>query len=244
LQKLQINNLKYIIPTHIHLDHAGGVGKLAQMYPESMIVLNPQGVKHMVDPSRLIRSTKMAFGDDFEMTHGAILPVPEPRVIIAQDGDLFTVGDRQLKIIHTPGHAPHHNAILDIKTNGLFCGEALGLIYSPGAPPLPAAAPPGFEVELYYTNMEKLKQLHPKLLFYSHGSVGHDPDSLISIALANSKSIGELILKAMKEGQTEDTIIPLVGKYIQDQFNTTLDEYELASNVKGYIHYFTRNSKN
>jgi glyoxylase-like metal-dependent hydrolase (beta-lactamase superfamily II) len=244
LQTLHIDTLKYIIPTHIHLDHAGGVGKLSQLYPEPEIVLNPHGVNHMVDPSRLIRSTKMAFGDDFETKQGAILPVPESRVRIAQDGDLLSVGDRQLQIIHTPGHAPHHNAIFDTRTKGLFCGEALGLIYSPGAPPLPAVAPPSFDFEFYLTNMDKLRKLQPALLFYSHGGVGYNPESLISAALNNSKTIGELILKALNEGKTEETILPLVGSYIWEHFNTKLDDYELASNVKGYIHYFTRNSNN
>ena len=79
LQALQITSLKYIIPTHIHLDHAGGTGKLAQMFPDAEIVLNPQGVKHMVDPSRLIRSTKMAFGDDFETVANAAGGMPSAR---------------------------------------------------------------------------------------------------------------------------------------------------------------------
>ena len=131
LADLALNNPGYIIPTHIHLDHAGGLGRMLQLFPQSMGVVNSRAVEHVVDPSRLIRSTKMAFGDDFETVYGKILPVPQSRLRIVADNDSIVVGSRELLFIHTPGHAPHHIAIFDTKTKGLFCGEALGLIYSP-----------------------------------------------------------------------------------------------------------------
>lgn len=116
MKQLGMKPLAYIIPTHIHLDHAGAIGSLAQLFPHAKVVLHPLGAKHAVNPSRLIESTKMAFGDDFEDVYGPIIPI---------DG-------RELHIIYAPGHATHHIAIFDQKTRGLFCGEALGLP-KPGA---------------------------------------------------------------------------------------------------------------
>jgi glyoxylase-like metal-dependent hydrolase (beta-lactamase superfamily II) len=239
-EQLDIKKPEYIIPTHIHLDHAGSLGKLAQVFPKTKIVLNRQGAKHMVEPSRLIKSTRMAFGDDFESVYGSILPVPESRLKLVRDGDKLKFGRRQLLIIHTPGHAAHHIAIFDTKTRGLFCGESLGLIYSPGYPPLPAVAPPSFDLELYLKDMAKLKALKPRLLFYSHGTVADGPEKLIDKAIESTKLVGDLILKDLKAGRGDETIAGRVGDYLTEHFKAALDEYELQSNVNGYIHYFRK----
>lgn len=238
--ELGITKPEYIIPTHIHLDHAGALGKLAQVFPDAWIVLNSEGAKHMVEPSRLIKSTKMAFGDDFEKTYGPLLPVPESRLRLVKDGDRLKLGGRELLIIHTPGHAAHHIAIFDTKTRGLFCGESLGLIYSPGYPPLPAVAPPSFDLELYLRDMKNLKALKPRLLFYSHGTAADEPEKLIDTAIKNSKLVGDIIFKDLKAGRSDEAIIGRVGDYLTERFKATLDEYELQSNVKGYIHYFRK----
>ena len=239
LKDLGLTSLEYIIPTHVHLDHAGALGKLAQLFPQAKVVVNPQGARHIIDPSRLIQSTRMAFGEGFETAYGTILPVPEPQVKIVQDEERLSVDSRQLMIIHTPGHAPHHIAIFDTKIKGLFCGEALGLIFSAGSPPLPAAAVPSFDAEIYLSNMERLRELQPKLLFYSHGGIGNDPDRLISSAIENTKIVGDAILSALKT-ETEEAVIRNVGDYVWDRFGARLEEFQLAANVRGFIHYFKK----
>jgi len=238
--ELGLSNPAYIIPTHIHLDHAGGVGRLAQVFPGTKIVVNRQGARHIIEPSRLIESTRMAFGDDFESTYGPILPVPESQLKVVEDGERLGLGSRELVIIYTPGHAPHHMSIFDTKTKGLFCGEALGLIYGPGYPPLPAVAPPSFDMELYLDDMQRLKALKPRLLFYSHGSVAREPERLISAAMENTRLVGDFILKDLKAGESDEAVISRVADYLRDHFGVTLDEYELLSNVTGYIYYFRK----
>jgi glyoxylase-like metal-dependent hydrolase (beta-lactamase superfamily II) len=239
-RELGILSPKYIIPTHIHLDHAGGVGRLAEIFPDTKIVVNRQGARHTVDPSKLIASTRMAFGDDFESIYGPILPVPEERLKIVADGDRLTVGGHELLIVHTPGHAGHHISIFDSQTKGLFAGEALGLIYSPGYPPLPAVAPPSFDMELYLKDMENLRALKPRLIFYSHGTVADEPERLIDTVIENTRLVGDFILGHLRAGESEEAIVGSVGDYLRNRFNASLDEYELMSNVKGYIHYFRK----
>ncbi len=142
MKQLGITDLAYIIPTHIHIDHAGAIGSLARLFPRAKVLLHPMGAKHAKDPTRLIESTKMAFGDDFEDLYGPILPVPESQVETPDDGATISFDGRELQVIYAPGHAPHHIAIFDRKTKGLFSGEALGLPL-PGAESsaLPVAAP-------------------------------------------------------------------------------------------------------
>jgi glyoxylase-like metal-dependent hydrolase (beta-lactamase superfamily II) len=240
LKQLGIDNPEYIIPTHIHLDHGGAVGKLAEMYPQTIIVINAHGVKHVVDPSRLIKSTRMAFGDDFESSYGQILPVPEHRIRIVQDREKLPLGSRQLEIIFTPGHASHHISIMDSKTGGLFCGEALGLFFDKATEPLPAGAAPSFDLELSKKDRELLAALHPKILFYSHIGIGHHPELQIAQITTSAQKVSDLILNALKAGKGEDAIVKEMGDFYRNNYKADLDDYDLATSIKGHIFYFNK----
>jgi glyoxylase-like metal-dependent hydrolase (beta-lactamase superfamily II) len=240
IQRLGYNpdNLAYIIPTHIHIDHAGGVGAAAQKLPRTKIVIHPSGVRHMVSPERLIASTKMAFGDDFADTYGAILPVPEDQVLAPLDGQRLILENRELRVIYAPGHAPHHITILDSVTGGLFCGEALGIPHGDNQPPMPAAAPPAFDLELYLQTMDMLEKLTPNMLFYSHNGVGREVAELIAQARENSKAYGRIIQEAMKAGETQEQIGQRLVDYVKSQTNLTAYNPGLA--LMGYFLYFQR----
>jgi glyoxylase-like metal-dependent hydrolase (beta-lactamase superfamily II) len=242
MKQLGMKDLAYIIPTHIHVDHAGGAGKLAQLYPRAKVLVHPAGLKHVVDPSRLIESTKTVFGADFEAGFGPIFPVPESQIKAVEDGEIITVDGRKLQIIYAPGHAPHHIAIFDRSVNGIFCGEALGL---PGGVDnrivLPAVAPPSFDQEIYIETMEKLRKLNARILFCSHGGVvGHDTDRLITQAEEFTRITGEIILKALKEGGTNEEINRRVKERVNSRFGMDLTEMDLALTIGGYEVYYKK----
>ena len=242
MKKLGMKDLAYIIPTHIHVDHAGGAGKLAQLFPEAKVLVHPAGLKHAVDPSKLIESTKTVFGPDFEAGFGPILPVPESQIKSVADGEIIKVGGRELQIIYAPGHAPHHIAIFDRSVKGIFCGEALGLPGEGGKhPPLPAVAPPSFDQEIYIETMEKLRKLNARVLFYAHGGVmGHDADRLIMQAEEFTRIFGEIVLKALKEDGTNEEINRRVKERANIRFGTDLTEMDLALTIGGYEVYYKK----
>jgi len=242
MKKLGMKDLTYIIPTHIHVDHAGGAGKLAQLYPGAKVLVHPAGVKHAVDPSKLIQSTKTVFGEDFEAGFGPILPVPESQIKAVEDGEIIKVGTRELQIIYAPGHAPHHMVVFDRSVKGIFCGEALGL---PGGEGnrilLPAVAPPSFDQEIYLETMEKLRKLGARILFYSHGGVvGHDADRLITQAEESTRILGDIILKALKEGGTTEDVNRRVQESASRHFAMTLTDMDLALTIGGYEVYYKK----
>jgi glyoxylase-like metal-dependent hydrolase (beta-lactamase superfamily II) len=238
---LGMDDLGYIIPTHVHVDHAGGTGALAQLFPQAKVLVHPAGLKHAVDPSRLIESTKMVFGPDFEDLLGTIVPVPESQIEVPEDGEVILINGRELQIIYAPGHAPHHMAIFDRSVEGIFCGEALGL---PGQGdkllPLPVVAPPSFDQELYLETMEMLRELGARMLFYSHGGVGREPDTLISMAAESTRVFSDIILKALKEGEATEAISRRIGEYVTSSFGLKLDDMDLAMMVGGYALYFNK----
>ena len=242
MKQLGMEDLAYIIPTHIHMDHAGGIGTLAGLFPGAKVLVHPRGVKHAVDPSRLINSTKMVFGDDFELRFGPIAPVQESQILAPEDGERISINGRELQIIYAPGHAPHHMVIFDHSLKGLFCGEALGFP-SQGAEIflLPAVAPPSFDQDLYLETIERLRQLETQMLFYSHGGVELEPDRLISMIAENTRTFGDIVLAGLKEGQAQEAISRRIGDHFISQYGLKVNETDVEVIVGGYAIYF--NSK-
>ena len=239
MKQLGMKSLAYIIPTHIHVDHAGGTGALSGIFPEAMVLVHPRGRKHLIDPSRLMASTKTVWGDNFEERFGPVLPVPESRVNTPEDGEIVSIDGRELQMIYAPGHAPHHMAVFDKKSRALFCGEALGLLgKSPYPFPLPAVAPPHFEQDLYLETMDKLRRIRPDILLFSHGGAVSNPEEIIAIAEENARDFGDMILKALRNGEKPEEIGERFRDYAVNRFGRELDETDLKMTVGGYAIYF------
>ncbi|MBL7175397.1 MAG: MBL fold metallo-hydrolase [Desulfobacteraceae bacterium] len=241
MNRIGLNNLAYIIPTHIHIDHGGGTGSLAKLFPEARVILHELGKEHLVDPSRLISSTKMAFGDDYETFLGPILPVPESRMIIPSDGEELSAGERKLRIIHAPGHAPHHIVIFDLKTGGLFCGEALGRrLRSAPSSPLPNAAPPGFDMEVYLETIQKLAALNPRTLYYAHDGVGEVPDALIAAITENTRIYADGMLNILRSTETDTEALFKIQEFVADRFGVDKADADERMAVGGFRVYYRK----
>jgi glyoxylase-like metal-dependent hydrolase (beta-lactamase superfamily II) len=242
VSQLGMTRVDYIIPTHIHIDHGGAIGTLVSMFPEAQIVLNERGARHAIDPGRLIRSTRMSFGEDYESLFGPIVPVPFSRIKTVQDGDKLAIGVRDLLVLETPGHAPHHISLMDTNTGSLFCGEALGLIYGRGYPPLPSVTLPNFDLEVYLADMGRLRELRPKVLFYSHLGISRDPDKAIEAAIESTIAFGRIVVEVMAGETAEEEMLHRVGEQVRKRFGVKLDDYELASNTHAFVDYYRRKS--
>ncbi len=215
MKQLGMKELSWIIPTHIHMDHGGGTGTLADIFPNANVIAHPLSASHFADPTKLLQSTRITYGNDFENIYGPILPVAHSRVKVPTDGESISAGDRELQILYTPGHAPHHIAIFDKKTKCLFCGEALGMAT---ADPLPAAAAPSFNLEDCFNTMKRLKALEPSMLLYSHGGVGHEPQKRISRVIENTQFFAEMIQEFIRNGDDAQSISRKVTEYSSAQF--------------------------
>jgi glyoxylase-like metal-dependent hydrolase (beta-lactamase superfamily II) len=208
------NSLSYIALTHIHIDHAGGVGYLVQQLPVVEVIIHHRGAQHLIEPSRLIAGVKSAFGAHFEQEFGAILPVPEERVHSVQGGEVFSLGGKELKVIASPGHAPHHVCFYEPGEGWLFSGDALGVYFPEANTVIPAVAPPGFALELALKTADEIGGLPPAVLFYSHYGPGREIAALIKQAKDVTKACGQVVLEAMRSGENSDQVSQRLEAYL------------------------------
>ncbi len=172
----------WVIPTHVHLDHAGGAGQLMAAAPQATLVVHPRGKRHMVDPADLWAGASAVYGaDEMARSYGSLLPVPDERVLTSDDGMVVQLAGRPLHIAHTPGHARHHHCIWDPTTRGWFTGDTFGLSYrefdtARGPWIVPTSTPVQFEPEVLVTSIERLLAAAPTCMYLTHfGRVGEVP---------------------------------------------------------------------
>lgn len=165
-----------LVVTHIHLDHAGAAGALLQRLPRARLFVHRIGAPHMADPSRLLASASRIFEEDMERLWGEVLPVPEGRMVVLDDEARIRVGNRVLKALHTPGHAPHHLAYCDLQNGVVFTGD-VAAVRLDGSPYLrPPTLPPEVDIELWRRSIARLRALRPRRLYLTHFGPVNDPE--------------------------------------------------------------------
>ncbi|GAC89969.1 metallo-beta-lactamase [Anoxybacillus flavithermus NBRC 109594] len=171
---IDLKDVKNIIVTHIHLDHAGGAGVLLKHCPNARVFVHPKGMRHLADPSRLIEGAKAVYGEKFDALFDPIVPIPEDRLVIKEDGETLQIGeDRTLTFLHTPGHANHHFSIYDEKSNGIFTGDTAGVFYPQLLSYdvelyLPSTSPNQFDPEAMQASIKRFMSLHPERIYFGH----------------------------------------------------------------------------
>ena len=173
--------VRYVMPTHVHLDHAGGAGVMMARFPAAQLVVHPRGARHLADPGRLVDSARKVYGAArFRELYGEIRPVPEERMLVVDDGASLSVGGRRLDIRHTRGHADHHYCIWDQASRGWFTGDCFGISYPwfrfPGGDYLiPATTPTQFDPEALRRTLSLLDSYRPQRVFLTHsGELAYD----------------------------------------------------------------------
>ncbi|HLL18567.1 MAG TPA: MBL fold metallo-hydrolase [Rubrivivax sp.] len=213
---LEPEAVDWVIPTHVHLDHAGGVGLLLQHLPNAQVLVHPRGARHLVDPTRLWASATAVYGaEEMARSYGALQPVTADRVQPSSDGMSLQIAGRELLLIHTPGHARHHHCIWDATSRGWFTGDTFGLSYrefdtAQGAWIVPTSTPVQFDPQALVASVQRLLAMDPDCMYLTHFGPVRDVQRLGALLIGLVMEMVELGARsqhapdrhqALKDGQ-------------------------------------------
>jgi glyoxylase-like metal-dependent hydrolase (beta-lactamase superfamily II) len=213
------DDLATIAVTHIHLDHAGGVGDLAAAFPRAEVVVHEAGARHLADPSRLMRSARMVFGDVLDELFGPLIPTEAERIRILTDGDTIELGGgRTLGSFDSPGHARHHVGLLDSLTGDLYTGDAAG-VWTPETGDLrPATPPPDFDLDAALASLEKMRDRRPTRLLFSHFGPVTEVGTTLDRSVEELRLWVELVREARTDGLDLDHAVVRVRERTAERY--------------------------
>lgn len=193
------DDLATIAVTHIHLDHAGGVGDLAEAYPNAEIVVHQRGARHLADPAKLMGSAHRVFGDLMDSVFGELRPTDSRRIrAVDEVGEIDLGGGRTLTTYYSPGHAQHHVGLLDSESGDLYVGDAAGIFIPEIGAIKPSTPPPDFDLDTALSSLRHFADLEPQRLLFSHfGPVSH-----VGSALDEAAEELRVWVDAVKETRT------------------------------------------
>jgi glyoxylase-like metal-dependent hydrolase (beta-lactamase superfamily II) len=199
---LGAHDLAGLAVTHIHLDHAGGVGDLARAFPNATVYVHEKGARHLADPTRLVASAAQVYGDLLDNFYGRLDPTPADRIHVLADGEKIEVGSgRTLTTVDSPGHAKHHLALHDSETGILFAGDAVG-IKLPGvdAPMRPSTPPADFDYDLALRSLRRFADRRPVEVALAHYGIVGRPDEVLAEGQECLRRWAEEAERAWREG--------------------------------------------
>jgi glyoxylase-like metal-dependent hydrolase (beta-lactamase superfamily II) len=225
---LAAEQVRYLIITHVHLDHAGGTSALAQACPQATVLAHPRAARHVIDPDKLIASAKSVYGEDeFRRLYGEIEPVDKDRVQSIEDGEKVTLGQRELEFLHTRGHANHHFCIADAASGSVFTGDAFGLIYPAlqrqGCFAFPSTSPTDFDGELARASIRRITGLSPERVYPTHYGEVVAVDAAAAQLIRHLEYAERLMLEAEVSDTADEALQSYIEPRLRSYFNGLLD---------------------
>ncbi len=241
---IKAENVAYVALTHVHIDHGGGAGTLLKNLPNAKVIVHSKGAPHLKDPEKLWAATQKVLGNVAEM-FGEPEPVPENRLIVAGEGVIFDVGNGvKLKAVEAPGHAAHNLSYYEYANEGVFTGDSAGAYINEFDTVFPTTPPP-FRPHIALNSLDKLINLNPKVLYYSHFGKAAQAQKRLRDYAVQIKLWQRIAEEGIKKGQSPKTIRETV--FSQDETirgvvsmlkaNPVLRKTLIENSVRGFIEF-------
>jgi glyoxylase-like metal-dependent hydrolase (beta-lactamase superfamily II) len=196
------DDLAGVVVTHIHLDHAGGVGDVARAFPNATVYVHPKGARHLADPTKLVDSAARVYGPLLDSLYGRLEPTPAERIQVLEDGEQIKVGsNRFLTAVDSPGHAKHHLALHDNWTGILFAGDAVGVKLPDGGVLRPSTPPPDFDLDQALHSLRRLAERRPTGLALAHYGLLAEPLDVLAEADGTLRRWADVAETAYRDGR-------------------------------------------
>lgn len=220
-------DLATVVVTHIHLDHAGGVGDIARAYPNARIVVHEKGARHLADPTRLMASAHRVFGTDLDRLFGELVPVPQERLAVLSEVGTIDLGDgRRLDAFHNPGHASHHIGLLDSSTGDLYTGDAAGVYVPETADVRPATPPPDFDLDLTLSSLDRMRAASANRLLFSHFGPVTDVETTLERSAEELRHWVEIVTSVYETSPDVDHAVELVRARDRERHSVFYEDEE------------------
>ncbi len=250
---LSFSDVSYIIPTHVHLDHAGGAGELMRQCQNASLVVHPRGSRHLIDPSKLIAGAMAVYGEEkFKEYYGEIIPIDSDRVIEAKDNFILDFDGRVLKFIDTPGHARHHFCVWDKETKSMFTGDTFGISYRDldhqnDVYVLPSTSPVQFDPEALIQSINRIMEFKPERVCLTHFSAIKPTQRLVNQLIDGIHFVSNLAIKYATTNDAESIINNEMMDYFlnglnkigfsNDNFSKKRLKLDVQINTQGLIYW-------
>jgi len=250
-RNLSFDSVRYIIPTHVHLDHAGGAGELMHQCLNAQLVVHPFGARHLVDPSKLEAGAIAVYGKEkFQSLYGTIRPVDVSRVIEAPSFFKLKLNGRKLKFFDTPGHARHHFCVYDKQSAGIFTGDTFGLSYpqittDKGPLVFATTTPVQFDPGSLLQSIDCLISLHPEIMYLTHFGTIAPSQNIVKQLKRSIRQFSNIALDLQNEPENRVQVIQdrmttfllnileEMGCHQSPEFCTAVIESDMTLNAKG-----------
>lgn len=230
-QDLDVADVDFVFLTHVHLDHAGGAGLLMQALPNARCVIHPRGVRHMVDPAKLIAGTEAVYGvERTRELYGTIQPIDESRIVVPDDNQWIELNGREMQALFTEGHARHHYCLRDPASRGVFTGDSFGVSYREldtvaGEFIFPTSTPASFDPVEAHKSVDRIMGCNPERLYLTHYSRVTELDRLAADMHVGIDAYVDMALELKESNEP----LPAMQSAMYDYLSTRL----IAHGYKG-----------
>jgi glyoxylase-like metal-dependent hydrolase (beta-lactamase superfamily II) len=241
--------VRHVLLTHIHLDHAGAAGVLMQHLPNARVYVHEVGAPHLIDPSRLISSASRVYGSLMKRLWGAMLPVPADRVVVLHDGQILEVAGRRLQVLYAPGHAIHHVVYRDLDAGSMYTGDVAGVRMPGCAYVRPPTPPPDLDLDAWEATIDRLASLHPTAFYVTHFGRATGTQEHLDQLRRRLRTWEQLVLEHMQAGEDRAAItlalqrasdLELSQLVIPDKAGQYETAGSSAMNVSGFERYLRK----
>ena len=229
---LTLLDVSYVVPTHVHLDHAGGAGELMRQCVNARLVVHPRGARHLIDPSKLVAGAMAVYGEEkFKEYYGEIIPIDANRVTEADDSFILDFDGRELRFIDTPGHARHHFCIWDKTTKTMFTGDTFGISYrdldhQDDVFILPSTSPVQFDPEALIKSINRIMDFKPERVCLTHFSAIKPTKKVANKLIESIHFVSDLAIKHADKNDAES----IIYNNMMDYFLKGLNEIGFQNN--------------
>ena len=222
---MSLRDVRNVLLTHIHLDHAGACGTIAERVPNARVFVHERGAPHMIDPAKLLASATRLYGDHMDMLWGAFQPVPADRVTVLTGGERLELGGHVLQVAYTPGHAKHHVSYLDEHSGTAYVGDTAGVQVA-GTYLIAPTPPPDIDIEAWQQSLNTIDAWNPVSLFLTHfgpisGARAHVARFRTVVASAAERS-----RELLKDGGSDEELAKRFADQMRKDVRRELPEHE------------------